>query len=93
LLGIQKKLEGALSAENAKLEEEQKNRIALEKAKKALEQQHRDLTQELQDEKKNKEALDKARKKLEQDLSELRDQVSHAPLYHHYFADSFYSWT
>jgi hypothetical protein len=74
-VGIQHKLEGALSAETARFEEEQKSRNALEKTKKALEQQIRDLTQELQDEKKNKEAIEKARKKLEQDLTELRDMV------------------
>ena len=75
LSGINKKLEGVLSEETAKLETETKNRVALDKAKKTLEQQNRDLTQELSDEKKNKEAIDKTRKKLEQDLNELRDQV------------------
>ena len=38
MVGIQKKLEAALAAETAKFEEEQKNKIALEKVKKALEQ-------------------------------------------------------
>ncbi len=60
---------------NNKLDAETKNRAALEKAKKQLEQQLRDTSQELQDEKKNKDALEKARKKLDQDLNELRDKV------------------